>query len=148
MKTLSFFVPGKPQPAGSKRAFVLKGGANKGRAIVTDANPKAKDWKADVRAACTYEGQPMECPLQLRLVFYMLRPQSHYGTGKNRHNLKPSAPHFPTTKPDTTKLVRGVEDALTAVVWRDDAQIVRQTALKLYGNREGCDVEVSEYTLL
>jgi len=38
----TFTVYGRPAPAGSKRAFTPKGWD---RAIVVDANPKAKGWK-------------------------------------------------------------------------------------------------------
>ena len=46
--------------------------------------------------------------------------------------LKPSAPKHPIVKPDTTKLMRALEDALTGICWRDDTQVVIQTAHKAY----------------
>ncbi len=137
--SISFFVPGIPKPAGSKRAFVIKG-----RAIITEANPKAKDWKADVRAACTYEGAPLNVPLSMYLTFTMPRPKSHYGSGRNAEVLKPSAPVHPTSKPDCTKLTRGTEDALTSIIWKDDSQIVIQRIVKRYGDTPGCLVEITE----
>lgn len=143
---ITFAVFGKPQPAGSKRAFVLKGGAHAGRAIITDANPKAKDWKIDVKheAQRAYDGEPWECPIVLTLRFTLERPKSHYRTGVNANKLKDSAPIAPTSKPDTTKLCRGVEDALTGILWKDDAQIVTQYVSKRYG-RPGVVIEISEY---
>lgn len=33
--------------------------------------------------------------------------------------------------PDVLKLARGVEDALTGIVWRDDAQIVNESLSKV-----------------
>ena len=104
--SIAFDVIGKPQPAGSKRAFV---NPKSGRAIVTDANAKG-----------------------------------HYGTGRNADQVKASAPPHPTTKPDATKLVRAVEDALTGVIWRDDSQVVRQWASKVYDDCEGVSVIVTE----
>ena len=35
--------------------------------------------------------------------------------------------------PDVLKLARGVEDALTGIVWRDDAQIVNESLNKVVG---------------
>jgi Holliday junction resolvase RusA-like endonuclease len=41
--------------------------------------------------------------------------------------------------------VRGVEDALTGVVWRDDAQIVHQVASKFYTRGpERCEVLIRQ----
>ncbi len=149
-----FTVEGKPQPAGSKRAFVIKrGGQYTGRAIVTDANPKSRDWKIDVQHAAkeAFSGAPWECPIILRLDFLVERPASHYRSGKNSHLLKESAPHFPTSKPDSTKLCRGVEDAITSVAWKDDSQIVTQTVTKRYAvpgfNQQGVTVQISEQAL-
>jgi Holliday junction resolvase RusA-like endonuclease len=44
----------------------------------------------------------------------------------------------PTVKPDLTKLLRAVEDALTGVVWRDDSQIIHQVV-----NKEYADVDMT-----
>lgn len=141
-----FFVAGKPQPAGSKRAFVIKkGGAYTGRAIVTDDNPKAKDWKIDVQHAAKRhcDIKLWDCPIRLVLNFTVERPKSHYGSGKNASALKVSASAYPTGKPDVLKLARGVEDALTSLVWVDDAQIVTEVLSKKYGY-PGVAVEIHE----
>lgn len=144
---ISFFVAGKPQPAGSKRAFVIKkAGAYTGRAVVTDANPKSRDWKTDVQyeAKLHFTDAPWTGPIRLILRFLVLRPKSHYRTGKNSALLRDEAPTLPTSKPDSTKLCRGVEDALTGFLWADDAQIVTQFISKRYGERQGVWIEMSE----
>lgn len=136
MNQIRFFVVGTPKPAGSKRAFVNK---NTGKAILTDMSGQAgKDWRHDIQAFAqkVYTGAPLEEPLQLRVVFRQVRPKGHFGTGKNAHLLKPNAPMYPTGKPDCTKLLRSLEDSLTGIIWRDDAQIVSQSAWKFY-----CDDE-------
>lgn len=147
---IEFFVDGKPQPAGSKRAFAIrKGGQLTGRVAVMDANPKSKDWKTDVKFAARsvaeeMQGNLLACPIRLTLAFTIKRPKSHYRTGKNSHLLKADAPHFPTSKPDVLKLARGVEDALTSIIWVDDAQIADEHLSKVYGEKEGCKVIVEE----
>jgi Holliday junction resolvase RusA-like endonuclease len=70
--------------------------------------------------------------------FYLSRPKAHRGA----KGLKPSAPHHHTTKPDTTKLLRCLEDALTNVIWRDDTQVVRQHVSKNYGDPERTEVRI------
>jgi Holliday junction resolvase RusA-like endonuclease len=129
---VTFFVPGLPKTAGSKRVFLNR---RTGKPIVTDdSGQPGKMWRSDVKfAACKeYVGEPLTGALALSLTFYLPRPQSHYGSGKNSDVLKPSAPKYPTGKPDSLKLARSVEDALTSIIWRDDAQIVAQQARKKY----------------
>lgn len=142
MVQLSFTVYGRPQPAGSKRAYVR--GA---RAVVVDANPNATPWKQEVartaRAAAQGAVFAKGTPVLLEVTFVLTRPKAHFGTGRNTDTLKASAPARPVSMPDTTKLLRGLEDALTAAgVWHDDAQVVTQTAYKVYGRPERCEVTV------
>jgi Holliday junction resolvase RusA-like endonuclease len=130
-RIISFFVPGKPQPAGSKRAFIVNRKIDhKPIAVVSDANPKSKDWKIDVKhfAAEEYSGPLLTGPLLLELTFYLVRPEFH----RNQSGLTKSAPRHPISKPDLLKLTRGVEDALTGMIWRDDAQIVDHILRKRY----------------
>lgn len=140
---LSFFIAGNPKPAGSKRGFYIP---SLKRVVITDANPNSRDWKTDVKheAQRNYSGELLEFPINLRLTFTQLRPKSHYRTGANAHLLRDSAPKRPTSKPDVLKLARGVEDALTGIVWKDDAQIVDEYLSKRFGTQPGCHVEIQE----
>jgi Holliday junction resolvase RusA-like endonuclease len=142
---ISFRVPGIPQPGGSKRGFVTKAGRV---AIVEDAK-KNKPWRVSVQGAAlaAHSGGPLSGPLALRVVFVMPRPKGHFGSGRNAHVVRASAPRFPASKPDTTKLLRSTEDALSGVLWADDAQIVTQHVTKRYahvGEGPGAWVEVEE----
>lgn len=136
---IKFYVAGKPEPAGSKRGFVVNG-----RAIITDANKNSKPWQQQVKfvARDNYKGPILEGPLVLRIDFYTIRPKAHYRSGKNAHLLRENAPQAPTSKPDCTKLTRGVEDALTAILWKDDAQIVSQHIFKSYAESYGAEITV------
>jgi Holliday junction resolvase RusA-like endonuclease len=145
---LCFTVHGKAEPAGSKRAFAIKrGGVPTGRVAVVDANPKAKSWQHDVKhsalEAMTGAGLVLVAgPVNVSMTFYTPHPKSHYGTGRNATVLKPSAPRFPTGRPDSLKLARGTEDALTGIVWRDDAQVVDLDVHKRYGCSRRCEIVV------
>lgn len=147
--SVSFTVYGKAEPAGSKRAFV---NPKTGRAIVTDANAKSRPWKSQVSDAAieamttggvdgsrVLELRPLlEGPLLLYITFYLPRPKGHYG----KNGVRPSAPPYPAVRPDTTKLLRAIEDALTGIVWRDDAQVVTQHAAKVYGEPARVEIHV------
>lgn len=119
---MEFFVPGIPAPGGSKRHI---GGGR----IIEDCT-RTKGWRACVALAAMQAGcTPMDGPLSVMMVFTMPRRKFHY---RKNGTLKPAAPACPTTKPDTTKLVRSTEDALTGICWHDDAQVVQQMSAKIY----------------
>lgn len=128
-------VRGLPKPAGSKRVFLVGKGAAR-RPVVTDTCRKGGDWRATVQhaIAAAYQGAPMEGALEVSLHFTMPRPRGHFN---KRGELLPSAPAFPTTRPDRSKLCRAVEDAATGLLWRDDAQIICGSTTKGYGARVG-----------
>lgn len=147
MNELKFFVPGRPQPAGSKRAFPFKKKNGKLGVAVSDMNANAKDWKAVLaHEAMHHRGDVplMDGPVEIEVWFHMERPKSHFGSGRNSEKLKPSAPRRPASAPDTTKLVRCLEDALNGVVWRDDAQIVSQHCHKVYAPEYGVHITIRE----
>lgn len=142
---ITFTALGQPQPAGSKRAFRHK---STGRVLVVDANAKSKPWQAVVASAGSEAmngSELLDGPLFVAMRFFQPHPKSHYRTGKHSTLLRDSAPMFPAGRPDVLKLARGVEDALSGVCWRDDAQIVIERLSKFYG--EPARVEVSVLSL-
>jgi len=144
MTPLTITVYGKPAPQGSKRHV--------GNGILIESSKALHPWRADVRTTahqhirCTcpnncgklLPGYPIEGPVAVRMVFTMIRPRSHYRTGRNSHLLRPDAPTRPHTPPDLSKLIRSTEDALTAAgVWRDDARVVEYTrAAKVWAGED------------
>ena len=138
--TISFSVDGHPEPAGSKRAFVVKG-----RAVVTDSNRKQKPWQALVSSAAQEakpDGDLLDGPIWLTLRFRVNRPKGHF-TSKGTLSASGQRNPWPVVRPDVLKLARGVEDALTAVIWRDDSQIVVEHLTKVYTTGpEGVDVRI------
>lgn len=147
MTALSFVVPGKAQPAGSKRAFPYRkvdGGLG---VRVSDDNPRARSWKGDVivyaRQAMLEQGWTMQDgPLELHVIFTRVRPASHRKRDGALSSEGLRHAH-PTTKPDCTKLLRGLEDAMTeAGVWTDDARVVLQVVEKAWGALEVTTVHV------
>lgn len=145
---LAFVVDGIAQTAGSKRAFpIRRPGGQLGVAVVDD-NPKSRDWKTRVAetAAVTLAtvdpaGILLRGPIKLTLHFEIVRPLGQYS---KKGGLKPSARTWPTVKPDVLKLARAVEDALTGVVWHDDAQVVVEELRKTYADRARLFVRVEE----
>ncbi len=149
---IKFTVVGEALPAGSKNSFPVldkKGNpirTKSGRILtrVKHSNPNTPEWMRRVaeKSREVYTGPLLEGPLRLTLVFVRVRPKGHYGTGRNADKLKPSAPEFPTTRPDTLKLGRAVEDALTGILWKDDSQVVRHYLAKDWGDYYHVVVEI------
>ncbi|MCH9728405.1 MAG: RusA family crossover junction endodeoxyribonuclease [Actinomycetia bacterium] len=116
---LTFFVPGKPAPQGSKRHV--------GRGIMIESSATVGPWRERVALAAhnamrdrpdlsMFDG----VPLRVGIEFLMPRPAS---TPKR---VTPPA----IKRPDLDKLVRAVFDALTSVVWSDDSAVVELRASK------------------
>lgn len=136
---LRFRVDGTPQPRGSKRAITVPGK----RGLLIDDNAKSKPWMNLVtyhaRLAMVSAGfsQPFDEALALRVIIFRARPKGHF----NKTGLKSNAPRFPTTKPDCSKYMRAVEDAMTGVVYVDDARLVDSWPSKRFG-RPGVLIEL------
>jgi hypothetical protein len=136
---VSFTVRGTPAPQGSKRALVHR---STGRAVVMEsAGQGLKDWRSDVKAAalnamlpcqacigrechCDRPARidPLSGPLAVSVAFTLPKPKSAPKTRRT----------YPCKRPDLDKLVRAVLDAMTGIVFADDAQVVRLSARKCY----------------
>ena len=142
MPDLHFAVPGIPVPQGSM--VRAKWG-------VRHSNENLEPWRDTVTAAAIKAAERAEWvqalgPVAVSLTFYLPRPKAHYGTGGNAGQLKTSAPHHHAKKPDVDKLARAILDALTvAAVWRDDDQVARLHATKVFADiRTGVVITVQE----
>ena len=115
---LTLTVYGVPRPKGSRKFFRHGGSTESSRhvagwmTLVASVASRVLAEQADPTIRTT--------PLTVSVAFYLPRPQ----------RLKGDAAH--TTRPDLDKLVRAVFDALTGVIWRDDAQVCRVLAAKQY----------------
>jgi Holliday junction resolvase RusA-like endonuclease len=122
-------IPGKPTPLsraghGQFGGKFLTAPTSKQIGAVVDAWQRAGEPRFDD-----------ELPLLLECDFYFERPSSHFGSGRNVGVLKPSAKSEPTSRPDTSNLVKLVEDALNENAFKDDSRIVRLVAAKRYVDR-------------
>ena len=128
MSSWSFSVKGAPQPKGSARAFVRNG-----RAIVTSDNPAVKTWEDTIRFVLQdWPHGVLAGPIALDMTFTFVRPPSV--SAKRRPQ--------PTVKPDLSKLYRAAEDAMTGIVFVDDAQVTDAHVVKVYGPTPGLMCEV------
>lgn len=148
---ISFTVRGIPAPQGSKRAFRNK---YSGRIQQVESSKRVAPWRSDVRDAAMAamgEGfddwrEPLVGPVAVELVFRFPRPKGHYLPVNARRavpELRLSAPAWPAGKPDVDKIARAVLDAITAICFVDDAQVVDLISRKRYANGEPAGVTVT-----
>ncbi|MEV0237596.1 RusA family crossover junction endodeoxyribonuclease [Nonomuraea sp. NPDC050786] len=136
---VAFLVQGDVTAQGSKNAFAIyRGSAKKGTreftgriAVVETAKKRLDPWREIIKAGAResmgryvpWEEFPITGPVRVSLTFSLRAPK----------RIPPERLGWPATKPDVDKYVRGALDALTmAAVWRDDGQVVRHTATKVY----------------
>lgn len=128
---ISFFVAGIPQQQGSSRAFIPKRWK---RAVITSDNPKLKGWR-EVVAGVAQVHRPnelWELGVAVSLIFSMPKPKCIAKKGTKLH----------TKRPDLDKLIRGVFDALTGIIWKDDSQVFDVNARKEYSDSPGVAVSI------
>jgi Holliday junction resolvase RusA-like endonuclease len=148
------FVPGIPSPGGSKVARLITRGNGEivknqsGRPLITMRDmggEKTATWRNNVAFFARRELGPDRSilfprgtPFALRIRFVMPRINSHFNS---KGLLKANAPAYHTVKPDATKLLRSTEDALTGILWHDDAACM-PSVRKEYGDTPGARIEV------
>jgi crossover junction endodeoxyribonuclease RusA len=130
---ISFDVLGRPAPQGSKKSI--------GNNRFIESSKFLPAWRNAVRIAAeqtveTYGWVRAAGPVELEVLFYLDRPST----------VSKTARPYPIVPPDLDKLIRGVGDALTGVIYDDDSQVIRVLAWKTYAdNREpGAFIRVNE----
>jgi crossover junction endodeoxyribonuclease RusA len=115
-RPVKIIVPGNPMPAERARR-----GA-RGRWYTPE---RAAEYRERVQKAwLTAHAQSFEnTPLSVSAQFYIARPKTHYGTGKNAGTLKTSATSI-LPPGDVDNYLKGLFDALQGLAFNNDRQIV------------------------
>lgn len=138
MASVEFTVPGAPRGKGSVRA------RKAGSFIQTymSKEDRAEMLAVGMIARVAMAGRlPFTGPLELKLCAYTPIAKSW---SKKQREAALAGEIFPTSKPDTSNIVKLCEDGMNAVVFTDDAQIVKLTAWKIYSSDPRVVIEVSE----
>lgn len=121
--TVKGHVVGKGRPRFVKRT---------GHAYTPDTTVEAENAIAAAWLALGLPPAPKGGAVAVSIEAFLMRPKSHYGTGKRAEFLKESAPVWPTGKPDGDNLAKTVKDALNGLAWHDDSQVVSLLVEKKY----------------
>ena len=138
MSTYTAVVLGDPVAQGRPR-FSRQGG------FVKAYDPsKSRDYKSYVRliAAQNAPDSPVEGAIEFSLRIYRAIPK---GMPKYKREAAKAGTLRPVTKPDVSNVLKGVEDALKGVWYKDDSQIVGYGVLgKWYDERPRIEIMMRE----
>ena len=139
MREYRAVVLGEPVAQGRPR-FSRQGG------FVKAYDPaKSRDYKQYVRLVAAQDAPavPVTGAVLLSLKIYRAIPKS---MSKRKREVALAGRLRPTTKPDVSNVLKGVEDALKGVWYADDSQIVGYGELgKWYSERPRIEVTMAEY---
>ncbi|MBI5289943.1 MAG: RusA family crossover junction endodeoxyribonuclease [Chloroflexi bacterium] len=124
MTALTFRVLGVPVPQGSMKGYIRGG-----HVALTSDNTKLRPWRDSVAWAALEAMRDagltlFEGPIAVEVTFYLPRPRS-----------TPKRVTRPAKKPDINKLLRGCLDAMSLVVFRDDALVVTLSGAKWFASQ-------------
>ena len=119
---ISFIVPGVP---------VAKGRARMTRAGFAYTPGKTRDWEAHVRFAASQAAEyaPYKEAVGVEIIFALPVPRS-FSAKRKAAALRGDL--HPAKRPDIDNLGKAVMDAMNAVVYEDDRQIVNLRLRKVY----------------
>ena len=132
-----FTIPGEP---------VAQGRARRGKWGNMFDPEKSRNFKKIVSnyARAAYKGEPVVCPVIMELAIYRKIPAS-WSKGKKQKAIKGDV--LPISKPDCSNYLKGVEDALNGIIYKDDSQIVGIAVYKAYSEEPRTCIRLAEYYL-
>ena len=107
--------------------------------------PKSSEYKEHLKSAAqeVYKEQPGFKPFDTAIVLHLHIFRSIPKTfSKKKHELALMGLLRPTTKPDCSNYLKGVEDALNKVLWEDDSRIVSENVNKFYSDQPRIELTV------
>lgn len=147
---IRFVIPGAPVGKGRHRSQALMRGGKpvlgpNGRPIVTSHTPEktiAYEGLVAHEGRVAMAGRPLlSGPVEMVLRFDMAIPKS---LSKRDRAAALAGRLRPTKKPDTSNVLKAIEDGLNGVVWVDDVQVVELFVSKRYAETPGVVVEIQE----
>ena len=133
---ITFSVPGKPVPQPRAR-HVTRGSYT--RSYTPDNGIVAYRKTIALAAKAAGASPTTEAPITLIVDLVFIRPKSHF---KASGELNPRTA-LPLPPGDCSNYLKGIEDCLNGVAWKDDVQIGRVVIEKTYGTEARTTVRIS-----
>lgn len=131
---IEIVVEGKPEPKLRAR-FSFK----TGRAFTPKKTSQYRDWLR-LRAGEAMRETPLfDGPVEVHTVVTVQIPKSF---SKKKRAQALLGLLRPTTKPDVDNFLKSALDGLNTVVFKDDAQVVKETTEKVYGDKPMMAIQV------
>jgi len=128
-------------PVGKQRARY----ARRGNFVQTYTPDKTRNYEALLKEAAIEamgSSEPLETPVSLYLYIRVPIPKS-FSKKKVQDCLNGS--EQPMKKPDSSNVLKSVEDAMNGVVYMDDCQIINHHMTRVYSTLAGVDICIKEY---
>ena len=108
-------------------------------------DPSVQD-KMDIRRMLQHLAPdvPLDEPLEVIIFAYYSRTKIHYGTGRNAHKLKDSAPYWKFTAPDRDNCDKIILDALNGIFWKDDSRVCAGQVIKQYSETPRTEIYINK----
>lgn len=135
---VTFSVDG--DPVGKQRARHTR----VGNFVRTYTPAKTVAYETSIRDAgllAMRPNEPLTTPVTMFLYIRIAVPKSY---SKKRREACLSGQEKPTKKPDSSNILKAVEDGLNGVVYVDDCQIINHHITKVYASESGIEVMIKE----
>jgi Holliday junction resolvase RusA-like endonuclease len=127
-------------PVGKQRARYVK----RGNFVQAYTPEKTRTYETLIRDSAIEamgSSEPLETPVNLYLYIRVPIPKS-YSKKKVEDCL--NGLDKPIRKPDSSNILKSVEDGMNGIVYKDDSQIVNLHVTKVYSSLAGVDICVKE----
>ena len=140
---MSFMVTFKVDvdPVGKQRARY----ARRGNFVQTYTPDKTRNYETLLKEAAIEamgSSEPLETPVSLYLYIRVPIPKSY---SKKKVEACLNGLEQPMKKPDSSNVLKSVEDAMNGVVYVDDCQIINHHITRVYSTQSGVDICIKEY---
>lgn len=136
-----FTVPGEPTGKGRART-VRNGGIT--RTFTPEKTVLYENLiKVEFQNQCRGVFFPKGTPVRMEVKAYLKIPDS---ASKKKHDLMASGEIRPLKKPDSSNILKTVEDSLNSVAYHDDVQIVETVIDRFYSDTPRVEVLIKELT--
>jgi len=140
---MSFMVTFKVDvdPVGKQRARYAK----RGNFVQTYTPDKTRTYETLIKEAAIEamgSSEPLETPVSLYLYIRVPIPKSY---SKKKVEACLNGSEQPMKKPDSSNVLKSVEDAMNGVVYVDDCQIINHHITRVYSTQSGVDICIKEY---
>jgi len=136
-----FIIPGNPIAQARPRA------TRRGNKIMMYDPKESREYKEFVALIAKQHApkNPYEGALQVAINIYRQIPKN---TTKKNRALFLKGIKRPVSKADTSNYVKGIEDALNGIIYKDDSQIVDLYASKFYSENPRVEVTIKDLSLV